>query len=149
MNNNHLLLLALLGLTACGGGGGTAGTCAGTAEICAPSVTTAPPVALGTGDSSTAAQYAGAWDVTFSGSDFGTCSAVAVDATGAMSGKCSSSTLTSFNIAGTISATGDVSFVTGNGAATFTGKATSTTAADGTWSQPVNNASGIWNAVRK
>jgi hypothetical protein len=95
--------------------------------------------------------YAGTWSASYTGSDAGSCSAVAIDAVGHVSGSCTSTGLGgSFVVSGSVTSTGVASF-TASGAtssgATFSGSFTTTTGS-GSWSQASSGYSGSWTATK-
>lgn len=101
----------------------------------------------GTGASlPTAARFAGQWTGSFSGSDSGTCSSVTVSDTGTVTGSCFASSVGTFTINGTVSASGAASFTATTGAV-FTGTISSPISGGGTWFRPINGATGIWIAT--
>lgn len=161
MKNSPIFLLVLLGLTACGGGGGSPGTCMGSSDVCfgksgsatqlsTETTTTVPTTTATTGANSnqSVARYAGTWTADFSGDDSGSCAEIIVNTSGTATGTCSTTTIFEFSISGAIDAAGNANFKGSNGVS-FTGVATSDTTASGSWFISANGAQGTWRAKRK
>ena len=86
------------------------------------------------------AQYAGTFNVRYSGADSGVCAKVTVDAAGVLSGSCVSSVGNpSFNVTGQVASDGSVTFKLGNGAGT--GQFSDVDNGTGTWSSTLGNGS--------
>ncbi len=88
--------------------------------------------------------YIGMWTVAFTGDDAGTCASVTVDASGALSGTCTSTAGTTLVASGTVSAAGVASFTTTG--VSFSGTF-SAASAKGTWSD--NGDTGQWTATKQ
>jgi len=100
----------------------------------------------------TVSAYAGTWSASYQGGDTGTCSAIAVDATGYLSGSCISTSVGgTFTVSGQVTPIGTVSFTASGSTSsggTFTGSF-SAASGSGTWTWPSHSASGTWTAAKQ
>jgi hypothetical protein len=95
--------------------------------------------------------YQGTWNATYSGGDSGACSGLAVNATGIITGTCSSASLaTAQSVTGNIDARGGANFANGTAStgATFIGTFGQQTAS-GTWTNPTYGVGGTWVATKR
>ncbi len=88
----------------------------------------------------------GLWSTTYTGTTSGTCSHLLVDAFGAVSGTCTTSTATTFYLGGNVSSTGTANF---NFASTAFAGSFLATAASGTWNETVTGDNGTWVATKQ
>lgn len=90
-------------------------------------------------------RFAGSWVGSFGGTDSGTCTIV-LGQDGTVTGTCSIGQSETFSILGTVNSSGNVQFsaATNGTVISFSGQATSTVAANGTWSYGQSN--GTWSA---
>jgi hypothetical protein len=93
------------------------------------------------------ARFAGLWNVSYTGTDAGTCTGLNADTNGGVSGSCSSNTSGAFNVTGTVDAKGVISLTASNGA-TMNGNFASPFAGTGTWINS-GGANGAWSAVHQ
>ena len=101
---------------------------------------------------SAASTYAGTWSASYTGSDTGSCSAVAIDAAGYLNGSCVSTGVGgSFIVSGSVSSTGVATFTasgTTNSGATFSGSFAGATGS-GAWLWASHSSSGTWSATKQ
>lgn len=94
----------------------------------------------------TASPFMGIWQLSYTGSEAGSCSWMLVDAQGNFGGLCAASTR-SFTLFGTISGLGSAN-LTASSKEQFSGNMMATNAS-GTWSSAESTASGSWTAAIK
>jgi hypothetical protein len=93
--------------------------------------------------------YAGTWNVTYSGGDTGSCTALSINAPGHVIGTCTSSGVGgSFIVSGTVGSAGGLSVGSTSSDASFSGTLGATTGS-GTWARPSASATGTWNATKQ
>lgn len=93
-----------------------------------------------------ASPYIGLWRTTYSGTESGQCNMLLVDATGALSGSCTSAAARTFTVGGAVSDLGSATF--GSVATDSFSGAFLATSATGTWSQLMSGANGTWQATK-